>query len=83
MFYLYLDIWVFAANCNKDPFHKDCWQDADLPSIIGIDSGAGAEEMLLTLSPELAMFIAYLLRFIVFHGVGLLLCWACTMRFRW
>lgn len=36
----------------------------------------------LSLSPDLAMFLTYLLRCFAFHLLGLLLCWACTFNFR-
>ena len=36
----------------------------------------------LSLSPELSMFFAYLLRFFIFHLLGFAICWACTMSFR-
>ena len=36
----------------------------------------------ISLSSELSMFLAYLFKFFIFHGSGLLLCWACTFSFR-
>lgn len=36
----------------------------------------------LTLSADLAMFLTYLLRCVVFHLLGLALCWVCTLNFR-
>ena len=47
----------------------------DVPTVV-----TGSTELFL--SSEVSMLIAYLLRFIVFHGIGLLLCWISTMSFR-
>ena len=79
-FWVNLCIFAQTRQCQRDPFHRNCYQDADLESIYGIDlSGSPLE---LTLSPELAMFFAFLLRFVVYHFVGLALCWICTIKFR-
>ena len=71
-----------SSQCERDPFHRNCYQDADLEAIFGIDLSSNSAPLELTLSPELAMLTTYILKFLVFHFVGLALCWICTIRFR-
>lgn len=85
LFYL---LETYTINCAKDDGTK-CLINPPIPANIDLvltdiitDPNAPDSVTELTLSSDLAMFFAYLLRFIVFHGLGLLLCWICTMSFR-
>lgn len=82
---VWFNFYFFAQTgqrCERDPFHRDCYQDADLEQIFGIDLSNNSAPLELTLSPELAMLVTFILKFLVFHFVGLALCWVCTIRFR-
>lgn len=70
------------TRCERDPFHRDCYQDVDLESLFPDSFNSGGEDLILSLSPELAMLVTYFIKFLIFHLVGLSLCWISTIKFR-
>lgn len=78
---IYFFLQTYTIECNNKG--KNCKVTPPPTEPIVISSPSDTNNPLeLALSPELSMFFAYLLRFFIFHLVGILLCWACTFSFR-
>lgn len=88
VYFNYYIIEIYTIYCNRTG-GRGCTITPEIPrrenlivtdDLSVINPGDSITE--LTLSTELSMFFAHLLKFIVFHGLGLFLTWICTISFR-